>query len=454
MEDMPFSHESPSPMYLSDFEIKCPLSKSNAVSGSCDHNGGVLTSKNGDINITVPAGAIKYRDCVKFYIATDLYGPYALPSQCQNNLVSPFYWIGVSGLYHFQKPAQVEFEHFGACDPSHYQLLSCEDDDESYTMQPVDYELSFTVQDDTSFCTFHTSQFCSYCLFCHQDQIPRNKIGAFYLKPETFHHLSHCRIEIWLSFPIKLCLKRNEELYKKRCLVLDASFKFEASCDKSSASFLTVDYSENIKNWTMKHTLTKKIYTEKVNFYNHYTDMEDLKANEECQLFPPRFILNVVKDPECTTTLNTDIIVTLYNIEERKDIPCTFNLIIPVPLKPISQANSPEDDKRSSKCISSTPLVIPHHCCQKSVPELRDLVLYSSDISHCWEDVALQLGIPKAKIHEIIADNPKDTNGQCRAMFFVWQERASSPLCWCHFIQALCRLELNEVALKAQKHLQ
>ena len=102
MEDMCFSHESPSPMYLSDFEIKCPLSKSNAVSGSCDHNGGVLTSKNGDINITVPAGAIKYRDCVKFYIATDLYGPYALPSQCQNNLISPFYWIGVCGLYLFR----------------------------------------------------------------------------------------------------------------------------------------------------------------------------------------------------------------------------------------------------------------------------------------------------------------------------------------------------------------
>ena len=143
------------------------LSKSNAVSGSCDHNGGVLTSKNGDINITVPAGAIKYRDCVKFYIATDLYGPYALPSQCQNNLISPFYWIGVSGLY-------------------------------------------------------------------------------------------HC------------------------------------------------------------------------------------------------FILNVVKDPECTTTLNTDIIVTLYNIEERKDIPCTFNLIIPV----------------SSKYTSSVPLVIPTIVVRKVYPNL------------------------------------------------------------------------------------
>ena len=437
------------PLHSSDFEIKCPLSNSNAVSGSCDHNGGILTSKYGDIKITVPVGAIKDRDLAKFYIATDLYGPYALPSQRINNLVSPYYWVGVTGSYHFQKPAQVEFEHFGACDPSHYQLLCCEDDDESYTMRPVDYELSFTVQDDISWCTFNTYKFCSYCLFGHQDQIPKNRIDAFYLKPENFHHLNQFRVEIWLSFPVKLCLKRNEELYRKRGLVLDSSFSFEASCDKSSASFLTVDYSENIKYWTMKHTLTKKIYTEKVNFYNHYTKMEELEAKEECQLFPPRFILNIVKDPECTTFLNADITVTMYNIEEKKDDTCIFNLFVPVPLKKIS----PVVETRPSKCASSMTIAIPPHCCSKSVPKLRDLVLYSSDISYCWQDVALQLEIPNAKICQIIADNRNDTNSQCRTMFSVWQDRASSPLCWCHFIQALCRLELNEVAQRAQKHL-
>ena len=143
----------------------------------------------------MPVGAIKDRDFVKFYIATDLYGPYALPSQRQNNLVSSFYWIGVSRSYHFYKPAQVEFEHYGACDPSHYQLLSCEDDDESYTMGPVDYELSFTVQDDTSLCTFQTNHLCFYCLFCHKDQIPVNRIAAFYLKPEKFHHLNHLSLK-------------------------------------------------------------------------------------------------------------------------------------------------------------------------------------------------------------------------------------------------------------------
>ena len=97
-------------------------------------------------------------DLVTFHIATGLFGPFVLPSKCQ---ASPYYWIGVnvSGSYHFQKPVQVEFEHFGACDPSHYQLLCCEDDDESYTMQPVDYELSFSVRGNISWCTFHTNHF-------------------------------------------------------------------------------------------------------------------------------------------------------------------------------------------------------------------------------------------------------------------------------------------------------
>ena len=40
---------------------------------------------------------------------------------------------------------------------NHYQLLCCEDDDESYTMQPVDCELSFSVRDNISWCTFYTT---------------------------------------------------------------------------------------------------------------------------------------------------------------------------------------------------------------------------------------------------------------------------------------------------------
>ena len=450
MEDMSILHnESPSPMYSSDFEIKCPLSKSNAVSGSCDHNGGVLTSRNGDISITVPAGAIKDRDFVQFYIATDLYGPYALPSQHQNNLVSPFYWIGVTGSYCFHKPVQVEFEHYGACDPSHYQLLCCEDDDESYTMRPVgNCNVRFTVQDDTSLCTFQANHLCSYCLFCHRDQIPINRIGAFYLKPENFHNLNHFRVEIWFSFPIKLCLKRNKELHKSRSLVLDACFMFKASCDETSASYFAIEYSETLISWTIKHSLQTEINTEMVNFYNHFKKMEDLKANEECQLFPPRFILDVVKDPECTTNLNTNITVKLYNTEDTIITPCQFNLIVSIPTLKKSFLNN---QKETSKCTSS--LAVPDHCCSKSEPLLKDLVLFSSKISDHWEDIALQLKIPIEKIKEIVADNPK-VNDRCRTMFHIWQQRASSPLCWCHFIKALYRLELNEIAHKAQEYLQ
>ena len=110
-------------------------------------------------------------------------------------MVSPFYWIGVTGSYCSHKPVQVEFEHFGAYDSSHFQLLCCEDDDESCTMQPVDYDVRFTVRDDTSLYTFQTNRLRFYCLFCHQDLTPINKIGAFYL---NFHNLNHFRVKIYM----------------------------------------------------------------------------------------------------------------------------------------------------------------------------------------------------------------------------------------------------------------
>ena len=78
-----------------DFQTKCPLSHN--ISSSCDHDGGVMTSKYGDLRLTIPKGAIKYGDSVTFSIASDLYGPFTLPSKCQANMVSPYYWIGVSG---------------------------------------------------------------------------------------------------------------------------------------------------------------------------------------------------------------------------------------------------------------------------------------------------------------------------------------------------------------------
>ena len=107
-----------------DLKTKGPLSYSE--SGSCDHNGGVLTSKYGDLIVTIPKGAIKEGDLVTLSLASDLYGPFILPSKHRSDIVSPYYWIGVSELYHFQMPVQVEFEHFAvvtACDPPHYQLL-------------------------------------------------------------------------------------------------------------------------------------------------------------------------------------------------------------------------------------------------------------------------------------------------------------------------------------------
>ena len=253
-------------------------------------------------------------------LASDLYSPFVLPSKHQSDVVSPYYWIGVSGSYRFLKPVQVEFEHFAVvttCDPSHYQLLCCEDDDESYTMRPVDYELNFTVRGDISLCTFYTDHFCSYCLFhgCKDPII--NRIAALYLKTKDYQFLAPFTVEIWFSFPIKQCLKRNEELYTNRGMELDhnSSYIFEAPCDKSSTSFFTLTYYQNIDGWNVKHSRSTKINTKEINFYNYYADMEVLKAIENKSLFPQRFNLIVIMKFGCNIDLNTEIMITLHNNE-------------------------------------------------------------------------------------------------------------------------------------------
>ena len=298
-----------------------PLSPdSNIVSSSCDHNGGILSSKGGDLKLTIPEGAIKDGDLVILSLASGLYRPFVLPSKCQADMASPYYWIGVSGSYQFHKQVQVEFEHFAvvtACDPSHYQLLCCEDDDESYTMRPVDYELSFTVRDEISLCTFETNHFCYYCLYhcCKDPKI--NRIGAFYLKPSDIRE-NQFSVEIWFSLCISHCLNRNRELYEKDGMTLERSYLFEAPSNKTSKGYFTLNYHREIDGWNIIHSRSTTIKTKEVNFYNYYRKPEELRASEEASLFPPRFIINVRKKIECTTNLKTGIDVTLCDDNEVK----------------------------------------------------------------------------------------------------------------------------------------
>ena len=142
----PVEFESISQEMSTSVGIECPLPSKTILTSTCDHNGGVITIKDG-LKISIPKNAIRVGDVITFYVALSLYGPFILPLE---HLASPYYWIGVSGSstgsYHFQKPIEVEFEQYRACNnPSHYQLLSCEGNDKTYTMQPVNKVLEFTV---------------------------------------------------------------------------------------------------------------------------------------------------------------------------------------------------------------------------------------------------------------------------------------------------------------------
>lgn len=113
------------------------------------------------IFLKVPCCQILNQLCNSFVY---IYAPFVLPLNHQTDLVSPYYWIGVSRSYYFQKPVQIQFKHFTAVtNPSHYQLFACEDDGTSNPMQSVDYDLGVKVHDDRSWFTYLTRHFCSYC---------------------------------------------------------------------------------------------------------------------------------------------------------------------------------------------------------------------------------------------------------------------------------------------------
>ena len=419
--------------------FKCPLSI-HPMSALCDHNGRIITSDYG-IKLTIPKDAIKKGDLVTFSIAADFYGPFVLPSKCQTDLVSPFYWIRVSESYHFTKPIKVEFEHSAViCNPSHFYLLTCKDDDKTYTMQPSDCEVTLTIQDDKSLCVFETYHFCSYCLNrgCTDPLI--NRIVALYLKPKDFQYSDRFSVQIWFSFTTSYCIKRNIELYTNDDLVLDkkCSCNIEVCCTKDSTSYFELSYHNEIDDWCMNHSRLDKIKTKEINFYNYYTDAEGLKAHENMSLFPPRFIVNVTRNPECNKDLDTNIMINLKNnglIES-----CiSFELFVPI-YAIIKGAIE------KGKCSSITNY--DDHLYNK--PDMKDLVRYSTNIANKWRQIALELLITKPEIDVIIINNRNDVINQCQDMFTVWLQNFNSP-CWCHFIKALDIVGLSDIAKKVIK---
>ena len=324
-----------------------------------------MISKENGIKITIPKGSIGDGSSVTISIAASLYGPFVFPSNCRNGLISPIFWIYAP--YYFQEPVQVEFEHYGACDPSHYQLLSCEDNDKSQTMRPVDYNLDFTLRDDNiKLCTFQTRHFCSYCLFYCCCQPTSLSICASFLKPEA-KMLNYFSVEIWFSFAVEHCLRRNAELYKKKGMKLAATFMFNAPCHRHSMNYFRLAYDKNSDGWHLCHLLSETINTNVINFYNWYNSGDELHANE-MSLFPPRFILYVKQVSEATKDLHTAIKVTLYDKSVATST-AMFGLCV---------SKFEATDERVSKAVSLS-LALQYHSDENKL-KLIELTKYSEKI--------------------------------------------------------------------------
>ena len=312
-------------------------------------------------------------------------------------------------------------------------------------MRPVDCVLDFKIQGGISWCTFHTNHFCSYCLFRNCQDPKINRIGVFFLKPKNFQTSKQFTVEIWFSFPISECLKRNEELYTSKGMILDSNccWIFEASTDKNSTSYFDSSYDQCVDGWQMDYFRYTKIPTKEVNFYNYYTNKEDLEAIEEISLFPPRFTLSVEKKSDCNNDLDGKIKVTFFKAEGIKSVESvSFKLIVPI-TAPIKVSTT------DYKMIEDNS--IPLHQCDENIPEFKDLIKYSTKISAYWKQVAILLGVPKDKVFTINL-NYQRIEEKCLELFNAWLNRTVYA-CWCHFIQALFAVGLNDVAEEVKTHL-
>ena len=412
-----------------------PLQDGTVVSFTCDVNGKSIISDDG-IKLVIPRGAVKSGDSVTFEIAVGFCGPFVfLPDyQLDVQLVSPFYWIGVSGSYRFEKPVQVEFEHSAiVTDPSNYSLMACEDGDQTHTMRPVNHDLKFKDQGDVALCTFETFHFCSYCLsHKHKEQSQNMKrIGAFYLKPVNFQALIHFTVEIWFSFTTSYCIRRNEELYKKKGMKLDCSYSFEASCsaDKNIASYFGLSYQHDIYGWCVDHSRSTEILTNEANFYYYYKDVEELLAHEESSLFPPCFIVNVIKKPNCITDLNTNITVTLHKKSKDQILKDSISFKLFVPVFPI--------DAKASNCTSQGTLDL--HRLMRCLRPLNDVV--EGDLYYFTTCLLPENGVKVVEDIKFSSMNKEDKIRKiCEA--FLSEKGAS----WTRLYKALKTVEFHSLA--------
>ena len=429
--------------------IECPLSNENILSSVCDHNGGVITIKDG-LKISIPRGAISVGDIITFYVVVSLYCSFMLP--LAERLASPYYWIGVTGSYNFQKPIEVEFEHYGACNPSHYRLLVCEDNDKTYTMQPaVNKVLEFTALGDRSLCRFQTYHFCSYCLsHTSEDDKCKNsstyRIAALHLKPRN-ESLSDYKVQIWFTFTAGKCLNRAKELYEKEDMENPESRFVEACCDKNSTNVFILEYDRIVDGWDIDRNRAN-IPAKQVNFYNDYDDAESLRQSEEMKLFPPRFILYITHTECCNTCLDTNVLIHSYNNKKDKEL-VTEELV-----KFKITRVRPTVVNVVSRYSSSEPNYIydpPKHSCAKNKPKLKQLLNHVQEFGSHWKFIAVFLDIPEGQIEIIKKNNTNDVENNCYDMLTFWLRSSRHP-CWCHFIGTLYKVGLCNLAERLDEH--
>ncbi|CAI8056471.1 hypothetical protein GBAR_LOCUS30773 [Geodia barretti] len=222
-------------------------------------------------------------------VGVALFGPFQFPEGLRP--VSPVFWVCVrdNPNFRFSKPVTVTIPHF----------LNLENDDEIqslgltflkaghnknaeglYEFQPTEGEINF--QPFQTFGILQNSHFCSLCITCRDNPEVFFKYAYFFI---TLYNLSTCLTKV-----DELIAEKKLEHYKKT----QVKCKFKKFLTKPALEIVTTQPTHGNIGVEGK---TKIFRSEVDHFTKKKTPEKELQAQEQRDLYPPRFQIFLVSSP-------------------------------------------------------------------------------------------------------------------------------------------------------------
>ena len=384
---------------------QCPLKDTLIATTIVDHCGSIVKLTEHNVTVIIPCGAIATNDQVEIQVAASFFGPFTIPKGYRP--ISAYVWI--QNCYEFKKPLKVEIEHNAYVssteDISNLCVLKTCEHDGQLVMHEVAQGYNFEI--NSPFCTYFSSHFCSLCLAAKSTSIS-NRIMAYQYLPENYKLVNDFRAEICFCYDMRACRNRIEERFAERRMLLDTAVLVRSHNEAA----LLLSNPIIVGKWKVV-ILKSRISVMEINFREWYSCDEDLRLDEDKDIYPPRFLIQF----NCREFSTLDVTYKLcIRMQQKILMVSTFAVFVK------AQARCTADASKSATVarVNATPI--------STYNELLVLVPTMKSISKTvipkiksnWKHVGRFLAFDENTISRIETESNMNLQECCHKVFSTW----------------------------------